>query len=445
MKICGKALPPRAALLLSFVFVMLVVVAPVLFALSLVALEQGRPTVGILLSLSRLMAAGVLCQIIFYYHELYNLQVIRMPRAMMAKVLSAFAMLFFFLAVISLSSPVATPVVSRAVLFAGVVAVITILSRRWALPRRREQVLIVGAGEDAAELQQVICSSPEWNMEVSRIILPADLSSILNAGVFAEHFDRVIVTNVQAQSQANLALLLDLKMAGGLIEDAQAFFERATGRVRVDRLDAQSCIFTDRYANRSAKRYLKRISDIVLASGLLILVTPLMVCVALVIWLQRDGPVFYRQQRIGLFGHPFSILKFRTMSPVKNEGKTGWAGDEINRITPLGHHLRKYRIDELPQLLNVLRGEMSLIGPRPEQPHLCSMLEEHVPFYRHRHSVPPGLTGWAQVRYHYGSSIEESKRKAEYDLFYVKHLSVWLDCAIALETVKVVLVGRGAV
>ena len=444
MKISGKALPPRAALLLSLDFVILVVIAPTLFVLPLLAIGQERPTGSLLMSLARLMAVGFLCQVIFYYHELYNLQVIRIRRETMVQTLNAFGTLFFLLALVSLALPMATPVLSRAVLFAAMIAAVTTTVRFWALPRRLEQVLVVGSGEDASELQEVICSSPEWNMEVSRIVLPADLHSFWNDGGRSEHFDRVIVTNAQAQSPANLALLLDLKMAGRAIEDAQTFFERATGRVRVDELDAPSCIFSDRYANRPTKRLIKRVFDLVLASTLLVLAAPLMAVTALALWLQGDGPIFYRQARTGLFGRTFNITKFRSMSPVKEGEQTGWAGEETNRITTLGRHLRKYRIDELPQLVHVLKGEMSMVGPRPEQPHLCAMLEEHIPFYRHRHSVPPGLTGWAQVRYHYGATIEESKRKVEYDLFYVKHLSVWLDCAIALETLKVVLVGRGS-
>lgn len=446
MKISGKALPPRAALLLTFDFVVLVIVAPLLFVLPLVAVEPNRSPGSLVLGLLRLMAVGLLCQMILYYHELYNLNVVRMGRETLVQVMRAFGVLFLLLAIVSLLIPVATPVLSRTVMFAGIVAAVTLLARRLALPRKREQVLIVGAGEEAVELRGVIASSPEWNMEVARITLPSHLRSALDTTENdGEHFDRVIVANAQAQSDDNLSLLLDLKMAGHFIEDAQTFFERATGRVRVDQLRAQDCIFSEHYVNRPTKRLTKRFLDVALAGTLLLLASPVMAVTALLIRLRNDGPIFFRQQRIGLFGRPFSILKFRSMAPVKAGERTGWAGEETNRITTLGRYLRKYRIDELPQLLNVLKGDMSLIGPRPEQPHLCSILEEHIPFYQHRHSVLPGLTGWAQVRYHYGSNIEESRRKVEYDLFYVKHLSIWLDFAIVLETVKVVLVGRGAI
>lgn len=446
MKICGKALPPRAALLLSLDFVVLVIVAPLLFILPLVAGASNKPIGSVLLGLLRLMLVGIVCQVIFYYHDLYNLQTVRIPRTTIVQVLRAFAVLFLLLAAGVFLLPWLTPVLSKVLLFASFLAVVTLVSRRLALPRNRQRVLVVGAGDEAAELQAIVLSSPEWNMEVAEITPPAMLTKVLQGEKWAgEGFERIIVTNVKAQSDNNLETLLSCKMAGMEIEDAQAFFEKATGRVRVDHLSAEQCIFSDRYSNRIGKRFAKRIFDLLVAGMLLVVTSPVVLIVAFVIYLQQDGPVFYRQQRIGLFGKPFSILKFRTMSPVTSVQKTGWAGNETHRITRLGKHLRKYRIDELPQLVNVLRGEMSLIGPRPEQPHLCEVLEQHVPFYKHRHSVPPGLTGWAQVRYHYGSTIEESKRKLEYDLFYVKHLSLWLDCAIALETVKVVLVGRGAV
>jgi len=180
------------------------------------------------------------------------------------------------------------------------------------------------------------------------------------------------------------------------------------------------------------------------ATFLLILASPIIVVVSLLIWFQGGGNVLFIQERVGLHGKNFPIIKFRTMKQRKPGQEAKWATEEADRITPFGHFLRKYRIDEVLQLLNIIRGDMSLVGPRPEQPTLCKLISDEVPFYDLRHAVLPGLTGWAQVRYHYGAGIEESKRKLEYDLFYVRHASLWLDCAIAIETVKVVLVGRGA-
>jgi exopolysaccharide biosynthesis polyprenyl glycosylphosphotransferase len=445
MKISGKAMPPRAALLLSLDFAVLVILAPLLFLMPLPDAQSPNP-VATLPGLLGLMLAGAVCQAIFYYHDLYNLQIVRVPRATVTRTLRAFAVLFLLLTIVLLILPWLTPLLSKVLFFSAFFAIVTLLTRRLVLPRHRERVLVIGTGDEAAELQTLVLSSPEWNMEVTEITPPAMLTAILpRESKSSDAFDRVIVTNVKAQPKENLETLLNCKMAGMQVEDAQSFFEKAAGRVRVDHLSAEQCIFSDQYSNRLGKRILKRAFDSFVAMVLLVAVSPLILIVALIIYLQREGPILFRQQRVGLFGKPFSILKFRTMSPVTAAQTTGWAGDETHRITPFGRYLRKYRIDELPQLVNVLRGEMSLIGPRPEQPHLCEILEQHIPFFKHRHSVLPGLTGWAQVRHHYSSSIEESKQKLEYDLFYIKHLSLWLDCAIALETVKVVLVGRGAV
>jgi lipopolysaccharide/colanic/teichoic acid biosynthesis glycosyltransferase len=169
-----------------------------------------------------------------------------------------------------------------------------------------------------------------------------------------------------------------------------------------------------------------------------------MTIVAVAIWCESGTPILFRQERTGLGNRPFHIFKFRSMRQDAEARGPSWAAENDNRVTRVGRFLRKYRFDELPQLWNVLKGEMSLIGPRPERPHFCKMLEEATPFYYLRHSVRPGITGWAQIKYQYGASLEESKTKLEYDIFYIKHLSMVLDLAILFETAKVMIYGRGA-
>jgi len=169
-----------------------------------------------------------------------------------------------------------------------------------------------------------------------------------------------------------------------------------------------------------------------------------MCAIAVAILLESGSPIFFRQERIGLGGRAFQILKFRSMRQGSEKGRPRWTADGDPRITPVGRFIRKFRLDELPQLLNILRGEMSLVGPRPEVPYFCELLEKEIPFFNQRHVVRPGLTGWAQVKYQYGATLEESKTKFEFDLFYIKHLSLLLDLAIIFETAKVVLWGRGA-
>ncbi|HSM85967.1 MAG TPA: exopolysaccharide biosynthesis polyprenyl glycosylphosphotransferase, partial [Candidatus Limnocylindrales bacterium] len=188
----------------------------------------------------------------------------------------------------------------------------------------------------------------------------------------------------------------------------------------------------------------KRGMDIAASLIGIALTLPLMGLVALAVLLETGKPVFFRQKRVGLNGEQFEMLKFRSMRQDSETSGPRWAADGDSRITRVGSFIRKYRLDELPQFFNILHGEMSLVGPRPEQPYFCRMLEEKLPFFAQRHTVRPGVTGWAQIKYQYGSSIEDAKRKLELDLFYIKHLSIGLDMAVIFETVKVILLGKGA-
>jgi lipopolysaccharide/colanic/teichoic acid biosynthesis glycosyltransferase len=320
-----------------------------------------------------------------------------------------------------------------------------ILIRVFVVPRKRERILILGSGEETADLHEIVGEHPEWNIEVSEIMNPAALDDTFSCEVsLSKRFDRIIVCNGKPCRLQLLERMLGWKMLGLPVEDAHAFYERSTGRVLVDGLTLEKCVFA---GSNDTGTYLtkgKRIFDIIAATSLLIVASPIIGVVALLLWVQRDGDILFVQDRVGLHGKRFRIIKFCTMRPRSSESEAKWATEEADRITKPGAFLRKYRLDELLQLVNIIRGDMSLVGPRPEQPELCHVLNEHIPFYNLRHAVLPGLTGWAQVRYHYGAGIEESKRKLEYDLFYVRHASLWLDCAIAIETAKVVLVGRGA-
>ena len=193
------------------------------------------------------------------------------------------------------------------------------------------------------------------------------------------------------------------------------------------------------------RKALKRASDIVASLVLLLTFAPIMVVVACMVRLDSRGPILFRQQRVGLNGKPFDVLKFRSMrEDAEADGRPRWATLEDDRVTRIGRVMRMTRIDELPQIFNVLKGEMSLVGPRPERPYFVEQLTEKVPYYAIRHSVKPGVTGWAQVRYHYGATVEDAQEKLQYDLYYVKHNSLLLDLTILLETIAVVLTGKGA-
>ncbi|AEU37821.1 exopolysaccharide biosynthesis polyprenyl glycosylphosphotransferase [Granulicella mallensis] len=445
MKISGKALPPRAAGLLIFDFMALVVATPFLFMLASFMHPEGKSVASVVVSTLRVVAMGLACQAVFYYNELYNLQIVRQHVATLTGLLRAFALIFLILAVGSIAFPATAPMLSRVLLVAICLAALAFVARVLALPRERERLLILSPAEEAAELQQTVIDCPEWNLEIAQIAHPSNLDTVVPHGTEpTERFDRIIVAEGFRQDTALLERMLEWKLKGLPVESIQTFYERARGRIRMHDLTLDQCLFSTEYSHGIVTRRLKRMLDVCLGVILLLLFAPIIALVALLIVLQRDGPVIFRQDRIGLNGKVFQIYKFRTMRSPVGDHSPKWATEEVDRITPVGQFLRKYRFDELPQLVNILKGEMSLVGPRPEQPEFCRLLAEHIPFYAQRHAVLPGLTGWAQVRYQYGASIEESRRKTEFDLFYVKHLSFGIDCAILLETVKVVLVGRGA-
>jgi exopolysaccharide biosynthesis polyprenyl glycosylphosphotransferase len=446
MRVCGKAIPTRAAILLTVDFASLVLVTPFVFMVPIRAHVQSGIIPDGLLNLWRLMLAGIVCQAIFYYNELYNLQVVGRSAEMLGHVLRAFGLLFLGLALTCTLLPSLAPILPRVLFFALVLGCLAICTRLLALPYHHQRVLILGSGDEAAEVKETIVACPEWNLEVTQILNPIHIDSVIPPGTDPYSIcDRIIVTRVHDHKRSTLARIVNWKMAGLPVEDMQGFLERSTGRIRIEGLTHASYILSSCYTNGAYKRTVKRLFDIISATVILLIASPVMFIVALILFMQRDGDILFRQQRVGLNGRTFQIFKFRTMRPSATENGTRWATDEAHRITKIGAILRKYRLDELPQLINIILGDMSLVGPRPEQPNFCRILADNIPFYNQRHSVPPGLTGWAQVRYRYGSSIEESKRKLEFDLFYVKHLSIGLDCAILIETLKVVLIGRGAI
>ncbi len=255
----------------------------------------------------------------------------------------------------------------------------------------------------------------------------------------------VVLSLSERRGQMPLKELLNLKFLGVQVEEAHSMYERIAGRILLDQLSPSWLILSNGFRKSQALLAAKRISDMVFSVILLVIMAPVAALVALAILLESGRPLLFRQGRVGLNGRIFQIIKFRSMrqelTPPVNQT---WTADEDPRITTVGRFIRKFRLDEIPQLINVLLGDMSLVGPRPEQPDLARMLEQEVPYYDQRHSLRPGITGWAQVRCGYGASVQQSRIKLEHDLFYIKHLSVMLDSIILFETAKVLLSGRGA-
>ena len=239
--------------------------------------------------------------------------------------------------------------------------------------------------------------------------------------------------------------LLDCKLHGIRVLDLASHFEQTLGQIRLDSLYAGWLIFGDGFSQGTFRSVIKRLSDIIFASVLIVLSMPIMAITALLIVMENGFPVFYRQERVGLNGRLFNVIKFRSMRiDAEKDGQPVWAKAGDDRVTKVGRVIRKLRIDELPQLFSVLNGHMSLVGPRPERPFFVDQLTKEIPFYAVRHSVKPGVTGWAQVRYHYGATVEDSAEKLQYDLYYVKNHSLFLDLVVLFETIGVVLTGKGA-
>jgi exopolysaccharide biosynthesis polyprenyl glycosylphosphotransferase len=244
---------------------------------------------------------------------------------------------------------------------------------------------------------------------------------------------------------AAMSPLLDCKLRGARVLGSSAFHETYLGRIDLDRLTANDLLLTHGFSAGQLTASLKRLSDIIICCILLVAMLPLMALTVLAVKIDSPGPMLYRQQRVGQFGRPFTLFKFRSMAAdAEAGGDPLWAQRHDPRVTRVGRFIRGTRIDELPQLVNVLRGEMSLVGPRPERPHFVEQLDRAIPFYRQRAYVKPGVTGWAQINFPYGASVEDAREKLSYDLYYVKHRSVLLDAFILLATIRVVLLREGA-
>lgn len=258
--------------------------------------------------------------------------------------------------------------------------------------------------------------------------------------------DEVIVA-VREQRGGGVPMdqLLACRLQGTPVLDLAGFYERVKGQVPTDSLKASWLVYGHGFVQGPVRTAVKRAFDVVCSSLLLAAASPIMLLTALLVKLDSPGPVIYRQERVGLGGRTFMCLKFRSMcSDAEKDGVARWASKNDARVTRVGAFIRKCRIDELPQLFSVLKGEMSLVGPRPERPSFVAQLRDQIPFYDIRHSVKPGVTGWAQVRYSYGASVEDARRKHEYDLYYVKNNSLFLDLLVLVETVSVVLFREGA-
>ncbi len=266
---------------------------------------------------------------------------------------------------------------------------------------------------------------------------------LVNAGR-SHPVDRVIVAMKDRRGRMPVRELLDLRLSGVKVEDATSVLEKVSGKIEVDELQPSWLIFSDGFHINHTFLVVKRIISIVVGLAVLLVFLPLIPFIALAVKLSSPGPVFYGQKRVGYHGRVFTCWKFRTMRQDAEMNGAQWASGDDPRITKAGKILRKLRLDEIPQLWNVLRGDMGFVGPRTERPEFVEWLSKEIPYYNIRHIVPPGLTGWAQVSYEYGASLEESKEKLRYDLYYITNIAPMLDLLIVFKTIKIVLLGRGS-
>ena len=353
---------------------------------------------------------------------------------------------------------------SAAMTYAAMITVAAVITHRTLggrigkLAAMQSRILVLGTGPVAKQVSESLLASdphariigffPGPNEQVRSVPEWQVLASTSSLAVTAERagVDEVIVALSERRSGSmSLRDLLECKIGGIRVSDISTHFEKRLGQIRLDYVNAGWLIFGDGFNQGFLRTAIKRVFDIVCAAFLLVLTLPLMLFTMLVIALESRGPVFYRQERVGLNGKPFDVIKFRSMRcDAEQDGNPRWAMAADDRVTRVGRVIRKVRIDELPQLYNVLKGEMSMVGPRPERPFFVESLTKDIPYYAVRHSVKPGVTGWAQVRYEYGATVEDAKQKLQYDLYYVKNHTLFLDMLIMFETVSVVLTGKGA-
>ena len=411
------------------------------------------------------LVVGV-CQLCLYYADLYELHGLTSFRDLLVRLLQALGATSLILAGIYYWSP--DWIIGRGVFLISVVFIVSLVvswraAFAWLTHRvaPRERLLLVGTSAAAIELaRELFARRQELGVDIVGFIDPDPErlgAPILNPGVVGAiddipllvsrlNVDRVVVSLADARGKLPMDKLLDIRLESGVTFDHLAsVYEDYTGKIAVENLRPSWLIFSEGFRKTRLLLATKRAVDLVVSAVGAVIATPIMLLVALAVRCTSQGPVFYHQRRVGWHGHVFTVHKFRTMK-VDAERHTGpmWSTANDDRITSIGRWLRRTRLDELPQLWNILMGEMSLVGPRPERPEFVSELTEKIQFYGQRHVLKPGLTGWAQVRYTYGASVEDAIEKLQYDLYYIKNLSIALDVVIMLETIKTVVLRRGA-
>jgi sugar transferase (PEP-CTERM system associated) len=412
-------------------------------------------------TLWKVVLVTALCELCFYYNDLYDLTRVHARTELMVHVLQGTGAAAIALAVLSLVLP---SILIGGGTFITTLGILLIAIPLWRLaflgltsePYLEDRVLIVGTGPLAQTVARQIRTQHDFAYRVVGFIDDAAASERGGAApVLGSHADlaqviaqygvnRVIIGLADRRGHLPIQELLHAKLAGVCVEDAATTYERLAGKILVDDLKPSWLIFSDGFQASRLTRVGKRAFDLVFALAGFLLALPIMALTALAVKLESRGPIFYCQERVGENGRLFTLCKFRSMRTDAEQGTPIWAKDKDDRVTRVGRFIRLTRLDELPQFWNVLRGDMSFVGPRPERKFFVDQLEAAIPFYAARHAVKPGVTGWAQVKYRYGASVEDAFEKLRYDLYYIKHRSLVFDLTILIDTVKVIVARKGA-
>ena len=408
---------------------------------------------------------ALLCQVSLYYSDMYDPRVIGDRRELFVRAIQALGATSFLLAASYYWWP--TLVIGRGVFAIAAFFVIAAvigwrLAFEWFTWRvgPHERLLLVGTTPASVALARELYDmrsqlgveivgfvDPDPAMVGAPVVNPGVIGTIDDIPVIVRDraVDRVVVSLSDARGRLPMDRLLEMKLDGVAFAHLASVYEEYTGKIAVENLRPSWFIFSDGFRKSRWTGTVKRAMDVVLSAVGVIIGAPVMALTAFAVWLTSDGPVLFHQRRVGLHGNVFTVHKFRSMR-VDAEAATGavWSQQGDPRITSIGRFLRRTRLDELPQLWNVLKGDMSFVGPRPERPEFVDQLTLQIPFYGQRHIVRPGLTGWAQIRYTYGASVEDAMMKLQYDLFYIKNHAIALDLYIIFSTIKTVLLRRGA-
>jgi exopolysaccharide biosynthesis polyprenyl glycosylphosphotransferase len=419
---------------------------------------------GVATVLGQAAALSLCCIVAFYYNDLYDLRIVRSFSEFGSRLLQSFGVALILLAGFYTLFPdtriVGSRFASSLLMIVGVL--LPLRAASYAIMRWRafaDRVLLIGTGKLARALIPEIEARPHYLYTIVGVV---DEGSSQEGPPFRypllgplEHLekiieeirpDRIIVALAERRGRMPMRQLLDAEAHGVLVEDGLTTYENFTGKLAIEALTPSFLIFSGAFRKPRILLAIRRLISLGAAAAGLVLTAPLMALIALATKLDSSGPVFFIDERAGRGGRPFHLIKFRTMREQTSEAErySVWSRDDRDRVTRVGRQIRKFRLDELPQFWNILKGDMDLVGPRPEILRNVETMSEQIPYYSLRHVVRPGLTGWAQVRYGYSVSLEQVTEKIRHDLFYIKHMSLWLDLRILADTVKIGLFGRGA-